>query len=560
MNIRYLYLCLLALSVLPLFGNSSQTDDSIRERVYVQTDKQTYLAGELAWIKLLTTTADGIPASLSKTGYIELVDTENSLVQVKIDIIKGIGQGWMIFPTNITSGYYRLVAYTNYMRNEDREVFFEKNIIIINPNQENLSLSENVSNNSNTIQTQQPNTITLKTTSNRFSTREQGEVIIENLPEDIHTISISITGKDLVNVETNDILKWKNKLPETKNRNFTNKFLPEYEGHIIQGRLIDTNTGNQISDNSITPFVSFIGDDLRIFAGKSDPNGNIQFPTTRTSGKKELASSFLATEDKKYKIDIESPYVKRHLTKQLPTFNHQINTDELLKRNISLQVQYSYVTDSINSFNFVGSHFWQKPNQSYRLDEYTRFASMPETFIEFVAFASFKKLNGKQTLTVFRENVGYLTGSSLAFVDGIPFFDHEYIYNYNPAYVKRIDVYQDKLILGGIIAEGIVSLTTQNNDYPDLKIDNRTQIIDYEGTQSHRNFYMPTYDNEEAKNSRMPDFRHTLLWNADLKTEGKTHLTVPFYTSDLTGDYSVTIEGLTREGIPIKATTSFVIE
>ena len=42
--------------------------EDFRERVYAQTDKQVYLAGELLWLKLCLTDASGVPASFSKVG------------------------------------------------------------------------------------------------------------------------------------------------------------------------------------------------------------------------------------------------------------------------------------------------------------------------------------------------------------------------------------------------------------------------------------------------------------------------------------------------------------
>lgn len=97
--------------------------NDFRERIYVQTDKQVYLAGELLWLKLCVTDATGIPVSFSKVGYVELLDESTALVQVKIEIKEGIGEGWLELPALLPTGYYRLVAYTRYMRNEGDTVF-----------------------------------------------------------------------------------------------------------------------------------------------------------------------------------------------------------------------------------------------------------------------------------------------------------------------------------------------------------------------------------------------------------------------------------------------------
>ena len=61
-------------------------------------------------------------------------------------------------------------------------------------------------------------------------------------------------------------------------------------------------------------------------------------------------------------------------------------------------------------------------------------------------------------------------------------------------------------------------------------------------------FYVPDYAEASARESRLPDYRHTLLWLPAVETNGSTEVTLPFSTSDLPGRYRVTVEGITREG------------
>jgi len=57
----------------------------------------------------------------------------------------------------------------------------------------------------------------------------------------------------------------------------------------------------------------------------------------------------------------------------------------------------------------------------------------------------------------------------------------------------------------------------------------------------------------------MPDSRHTLLWNPDIRTDGKATLRLPFDTSDLTGEFQATVEGITKEGQFLFATMFFKV-
>ncbi|MDO5429823.1 MAG: hypothetical protein Q4F46_12840, partial [Parabacteroides sp.] len=55
----------------------------LRERVYLQTDKQFYLSGELVWIKFLTTDTERRLSDVSKVGYVELLDSASAVVQAR---------------------------------------------------------------------------------------------------------------------------------------------------------------------------------------------------------------------------------------------------------------------------------------------------------------------------------------------------------------------------------------------------------------------------------------------------------------------------------------------
>ena len=85
------------------------------------------------------------------------------------------------------------------------------------------------------------------------------------------------------------------------------------------------------------------------------------------------------------------------------------------------------------------------------------------------------------------------------------------------------------------------------------------QVEEYEGTQPVYQFYAPSYKDDEslAKQRRMPDYRHTLLWEPDLQTKGQNTIIIPFSTSDITGDYRIIVERITRDGQPLRGVAHF---
>ncbi|MBP3519110.1 MAG: hypothetical protein J6K31_12080 [Parabacteroides sp.] len=63
--------------------------------------------------------------------------------------------------------------------------------------------------------------------------------------------------------------------------------------------------------------------------------------------------------------------------------------------------------------------------------------------------------------------------------------------------LKSIDVYLGHYIFGGQRFDRILSFSTYNEDYPNLKLDPTTQLFDKESTQATRYFYAPTYNDGE---------------------------------------------------------------
>lgn len=112
--IKQWFLSLLCL----LWAGQTVLAGELRERVYLQTDKQFYLSGELVWMKFIATDLDQRLSDVSKVGYVELLDSASAVVQARLVLEKGVGNGCLQLPSTLPTGNYRLVAYTRYMRNE----------------------------------------------------------------------------------------------------------------------------------------------------------------------------------------------------------------------------------------------------------------------------------------------------------------------------------------------------------------------------------------------------------------------------------------------------------
>lgn len=106
----------------------------LQEKVFMHSDKNIYLAGEICWFKLYTVDASfHKPVDVSKVAYIEILDKNNRpVLRTKTELVKGFGNGSVQVPVILGSGKYKLRAYTAWMKNFSADYFFEKIITIVN--------------------------------------------------------------------------------------------------------------------------------------------------------------------------------------------------------------------------------------------------------------------------------------------------------------------------------------------------------------------------------------------------------------------------------------------
>lgn len=117
----------------PLFEQG--VSDIFQEKVFVDTDKSTYVTGETIWFKAYCVDATSHQlADASKVLYLELVDPlGQSWLQDKIRLQEGMGTGQFFLNAELPSGSYHLKAYTSWMKNGDPAFFFDKSLLLINP-------------------------------------------------------------------------------------------------------------------------------------------------------------------------------------------------------------------------------------------------------------------------------------------------------------------------------------------------------------------------------------------------------------------------------------------
>ncbi|MEP7143651.1 MAG: hypothetical protein ABI707_12305 [Ferruginibacter sp.] len=341
--------------------------------------------------------------------------------------------------------------------------------------------------------------------------------------------------------------KWEDVL---SNKKPAFRFLPEINGHIINGKIAVLQPGLPLRDTKA--YLSVPGIRTQFQTATANADGNVKFEMKNFYSDGDIIVQTNNEVDSGYRVDIEQPFFTGYSQKTLPPFDFAGQNASLLKMYIAAQVQNTFLYDKLNRSTLPvldTTAFYLKPDRVYLLDNYVRFTTLEEVLREYVLEVMVRQPNGKFHLPVFDE-IGRVpfTTPPLALLDGVPIFNLNKLMAYDPLKIRKLEIVSRQYFLGDNSFDGIINFTTYKGDMPGFEIDPRATIIDYEGLQLHRDFYAPVYSTTAQYHSRLPDFRTLLNWSPRLLTNGKGKAQTGFYTSDIPGRYAIVIQGMSEDG------------
>ena len=122
------------------------------------------------------------------------------------------------------------------------------------------------------------------------------------------------------------------------------------------------------------------------------------------------------------------------------------------------------------------------------------------------------------------------------------------MYKHDSAYVKKY--FMDRLIW----------VVTSNDTLMESLVRHSVETTPL-GVSFAKEFYQPRYDVDSVRyNHEQRDNRATLYWEPRLAFRAGEEKKIHFYTNDKRGIYFVVIEGITREGVPIRQVQRIKLE
>lgn len=346
-------------------------------------------------------------------------------------------------------------------------------------------------------------------------------------------------------------------LLEDKSLNRTFKepsYMPEYRDEFVDGQLM-SDSNKPVSGALVSLSLPEEHPQIRVSKTKHDGSFSIPFESTITEIKSYL--TYLDS-DSNYHLSIKSPFTTPVLNfEKNPLILDSLQIQEVVDRSIRNQIENAFY-HSMDTLGLVND--WQPTipyTEEYVLDDYTRFRSIKETFVEYITSANVRE-NRKHKIKVLQQTV-LNTGDypPLLLLNGIPVGEDELL-AFSPYKIEKIAVLSRRFFLGPLIVDGVIGFTTKEDHLGGFKLGDNYLSTEMKGLAKAKAYGFPRY--ESNMETSRPDQRDQLYWNPNILVNEGELLKFDFYTSDVSGVFEIFIEGFTDAGDAVSIVEDFEVK
>lgn len=535
-------------------------DTSINESIYLHINNPTLLVGESIFYKIYCLNSQNHNFSnISKIAYVEIIDDKGiSVIKQKLLLKEGVAQGDIFIPTSTNSGTYKIISYTNWMKNYSKANWFESDITIINPFQSKILIPEFAS----TYLDKETSSITIQLNKNKYNLREQVKLQFklnsEELKQGKYSISVRKLNDSIENLSTSSV-KFLSDLKNTKNLNLNVNSLPEIRGEMISGKITSIDANSTVENKTIS--LSIPGKSFEFKLTNTNENGEFTFILEELPNSPKAVIQVVDDSRKAYSIELVNQTssfsnLQFQSTKEISNQLKKV----IEKRSIANQIENAYFSikkDTIKDQSSSKSFYFPLA-KTISLDDYTRFSTLRETIIEILPNIFFKEKDGIYTINL-RDKIsnGVDSGYTLVLIDGLLIQNVKELFEYNTKNIDKVDYITEKYVYGPKIYNGMINFITKEFNYELQEKGDYIIQTEIQRPLIKKYYYNQDYS-EASKYERIPDYRYQLFWNPDLKIENEK--TISFYTSDVKGQFEINIQGFTSNGKPISVKEYFEVE
>lgn len=543
------------------------------ERVFLQTDRDIYIAGESMHVKASLINGNG--KQHSGIIYLVLRNEAGPAVTSAHRVSHASAHGMIYLHDTLPSGYYELIGFTNWMKNMDESHFFCKTLFIANRFDNALdALNETRAND------REHTGDAGRGDSREFSRHSAGaseKTFVESLTishppaagtREKLTVTVSTKLDELFpaglafsvsHIEATghqgtapSCTHSTEPYPETVQTNGNPIHFMERQDWILTGQITDSLSGTPLEGIRIV--LNTPGNCVNLLYTYSDEHGIFAFALPPAYNNRELflspASSPPGVLPKLSlwdKFELSRPFnPDRFLGPEAKAYIRK--SQDIVRAQKAFGVQEAGTAKMPDSLSAAPVSLYSHPVQVLYPDEYTPFDDLQEIAREIVPSWRIRR-SGQDYRSSLVSASTHLTlpGSPVYFLDGLILFDVNPLIYLNSGMLERIEIHNLQWFFGDMEFPGIIGLFSKSGEY--LRIAGELPFVRtrYGFDEAIHTFTAPSHENKN-RDPEYPDLRQLLYWDPQLRTGKDGMAQVSFYTGDLTGDYIIRAEGVASDG------------
>ncbi len=558
------------------FNLNGQPTGSGDEKVLVHLSKPFYVAGEMLKYRVYTfnnTTHERVLSS--RILYFVLADYKgNAALQWRINLRKENIVGSYKLPAELPGGVYTLTAYTSRMRNYRDGNLNSQNIILSNLAQEfpdTLYIPVLAGKQAfGRFFREAGQDLTVETGS-AYNAGDMAEAIIsmnKGSAGDTASLSVSVfLSPPVSNAVMNDSLlqlKRNNTGNEDSASAVTGQVYPEENKSFMLSGTVKSRISNApVSDGRI---ILAVADSLfpHIRYSRTDSTGKFVFFLDRWFDNRELIlqNGGAAVEGGiVWDIDRKKPSIPGRPYVPYAVQKSEINSFTMLNESRLIESVYGNPDPAMQAGVLPpGTNYFGPPDMLVKPADYSDLVNLKEITENILPGVRFVGKSNTYALQIFNVKTGQWPESDMILLNGVPFYDMNFIATLGTKDISRIEVISRNYLLGDLTLEGLVSIYTHNHKIPESYLKNRSYIFQNTVAPSDKPAGHIVQGGSSAAVSHDPDFRTILLWDPDREITGSQKLVIRFPVSLLTGTYDIVVNGITHKGTVVSGKTSFEVK
>lgn len=544
----------------------------LEERTYIHTDKPYYYPGERIWFKAYLNYRDrSRKDSLSRVLYVDWISTDKEILEtITLPIENGASSGSFLLPEKLQPGTYFLHSYTNWMNNFTLDYANIKVVPVLNLFEQPIpdSSADQISEETARLTIRSAQTaykpkslISL----DLYLTDSNGQPLSGDL-------SISVTDQGQV-IAVNGFSNAQNLLRQfpfptssALSRTLGSLTFPIEYGLSVQGHYL------QGGKKTKAAFAVVQGKMDNMAIAETNDLGAFWITGFQFNDTTEIAFRHVNNKTTRAKMD----FIPRHVpdigplpavavpatikasVPQRQELFYKLGRDARLLDEVAVSARRIELAKNLmgdTDFKISPKEVMQASSTNL-LDALA--ARVPGLVVigDQIVFAdAFSSTFGTPPAPLLIID-GYQTNDGVALLRQI-----------NPALVEGIEVvkYGAAAMFGVRAAGGVIIIQTRQGGLDNLKTEFKTfndkffakkKLVGYTSAALVP-FRSPDYRNPEDSGV---DYRSTIYWNPRVRLHESGKTTLEFFASDEEAEYQVVIEGVTDQGLPVRATTTINVQ